>query len=202
MFNERRQASAGEDRKKTLIKRYIISQPSIWCPGHKVIQCEGTPFLWVNCKMYKHIHLQTGSRTGPVVAAVKAEHFRRNFRYILGNPDCTEKGVWSTAHNTSFCGEKKYRFQVPTTGAWYEWRRTHNNELGAKRFGKNSFKLIDANGDVEKVLAAFIYRQSIFGHMHEFGSLDCFEKMEEELEIVSLLVLLGIQNAIRRKSGG
>ena len=73
--------------------------------------------------------------------------------------------------------------------------------LGAKRLGKKSFKLVDANGDVE-VLADFIHLQSMFGHMHEFGRLDYFAEMEEEPEMAILLVLLGIQNAIRRKSGG
>ena len=73
--------------------------------------------------------------------------------------------------------------------------------LGAKRLGKKSFKLVDANGDVE-VLADFIHLQSTFGHMHEFGRLDYLAEMEEELEMAILLVLLGIQNAIRRKSGG
>lgn len=137
----------------------------------------------------------------PFLAAVKSEPFKRNFRYILGNPDCMKKSVWSTAHNSSWCGERKYLFQVPSTGAWYEWRRTHNKDLGAKRLGKKSFKLVDANGDVE-VLADFIHLQSMFGHMHEFGRLDYFAEMEEEPEMAILLVLLGIQNAIRRKSGG
>lgn len=137
----------------------------------------------------------------PFLAAVKSEPFKHNFRYILGNPDCMKKRVWSTAHNSSRCGERKYLFQVPSTGAWYEWRRTHNKDLGAKRLGKKSFKLVDANGDVE-VLADFIHLQSTFGHMHEFGRLDYFAEMEEEPEMAILLVLLGIQNAIRRKSGG
>ena len=88
-----------------------------------------------------------------LLATVKSEPFKHNFRYILGNPDCMRKRVWSTAHDSSWCGQMKYLFQVPSTGAWYEWRRTHNNNLGAKRLGKKSFKLVDASGGVEKVLA-------------------------------------------------
>lgn len=69
-------------------------------------------------------------------------------------------------------------------------RRTHDKALGAARIGGQDFKLLDAADD-RRVLAVYVNQNA------GDGRIDWFMELGQNLEIMAIAVLLGVEMRIR-----
>ncbi|TKA78878.1 hypothetical protein B0A55_03807 [Friedmanniomyces simplex] len=183
------------------VKTYHIINHSTWTERLLEIQHqadEQRPILWVRHKrgLWKppQIHLHADTVYGEIVAACKLSCWKRHLRYILGNPDSTDKDAWPTAtHSGGWRTSGSYSFALG--GETYEWKRTHRKELGASRFGQKDFKLVDGGG---RILAVFLFTQRFFAKSREVGRLEWYAEVGREAELASLVILLGIKKAIQQ----
>jgi len=179
------------------VKIYHVVNPKTFSQRQFEIQQGGLTVLWVNTKSKLFhqpiINIHVESANGPIVAACKLESWSRKLRYYLGNPDCTDKDSWPIADCAGWT-DKAYSFTV--AGRSLQWKRTHNKDLGAKRFGNKSFKLVDAADG--RVLAVHIFTQSLFGKLHQIATIEWFEDLGQEAELASLAVVHGIEERIRQ----
>lgn len=180
------------------IKTYTVHQTSAWRQSYQEVQFNGRTILWVNARkrMFHNtqVNIQTEFNAGPIVAACKLGCFMRGLRFWLGNPDCTDKDAWPVAECHGF-RSNNFTFQTSDCRL-YQWRRTHDRDLGAKRFGNKDFKLVDTQ--TGHVIAVFIFKHEVFG-VKDAGRIDYFVEFGQELELMSLTVLMGIQEQIREQ---
>ncbi|KAK5119206.1 hypothetical protein LTR85_007820 [Meristemomyces frigidus] len=185
------------------IKTYHIVNQHTFTSKHFEIQQNGQPILWVDkkTKLFHNpiVNLSVEAENGPIVAACKLESFSRSVSFYLGNPDCSDKSTWASCECAGFV-EKQYSFTV--NGRSFQWKRTHNKDLGGKTFGSKTFKLVDEG---RHALMVYVHTQSIFGKLHQIARVDFFVELGRVLELASLVTMLGIQEKIRqqeRSSGG
>jgi hypothetical protein len=69
--------------------------------------------------------------------------------------------------------------------------RTSSKRLGASRCSKDDFKLLDSR---ERALAVFIHDS----RPRKIGRLEYFVELEEEVEVLSLAVLCGLQEKVKQ----
>ncbi|KAK4545126.1 hypothetical protein LTR36_003677 [Oleoguttula mirabilis] len=173
-------------------KTYHLVNQHTFTSKHFEIQHNGQVILWANTnKTLLHkpiINLAADAENGPIIAACKLESFSRSLRFFIGNPDCTDKATWSICECAGFV-EKHYSFRS-SDGRLLQWKRTHNKDLGGKTFGGRTFKLVDEGGNV---LAVYVHTQSVFGKRHQIARFDFYVELGQELELVSLVTMLGIQ---------
>ncbi|KAK5684248.1 hypothetical protein LTS10_004112 [Elasticomyces elasticus] len=181
------------------IKTYKIMATSMWAEKLFEIQQDDRPILWArNKRTFWHgpqVNIHTESDHGEIVAACKLSNncFKQEIRYLLDNPDCTDKATWPVAT----CGgwsQKIYSFEVD--GQRYRWKRTHRKDLGASKIGYKHFKLVD---DAGVILAVFIYTRALWGSLKkQMGTLEWFGDVGPKLELTSLVIMMGIQEVIRQ----
>ena len=126
----------------TPVKKYTLTGTA-WSGNHVEIRHDGLPLLWVNSKnAYGHwkepyVTIHTDAHNGEIVAAAKM-CWKRNFKVWLGNPDCTDLGLWPVVQCK---GKWAHEYQFCVDGRMFAWRRTRDRMLGAEGRGRD-FKLV------------------------------------------------------------
>lgn len=93
-------------------------------------------------------------------------------------------------------GFTKKQYSFIFNGSAFVWRRTHDKVLGASRWGSGDFKLVDGQG---RVLAVWVTDKKILGR-RVVGRVHWFVNLGRELELLSLVVVLGVGEKVRRDS--
>ncbi|KAK5137148.1 hypothetical protein LTR08_000653 [Meristemomyces frigidus] len=176
------------------VKTYHLVNQHTFTAKQLEIQQDGHVILWANTKtsVFKSPVITLASQTAPVVAACTLENFSSSVRYYLGDPGTTNKSTWPICKAEGIF-TKSYSLQL-SDGRILQWKHTHNKELGASRMGSKTFKLVDGSGIV---LAVFVHTQCVF-KAHQVARIEYHTELGEELELASLIAMLGIQEMIRR----
>lgn len=134
---------------------------------------------------------------------------------MLGNPDVAPKETWGDVSSESF-SDKQFGFYFG--GRKFLWKRyvllmssvlsiadgfhhcrTHDKALGGSFWGSKDFKLVDY-GDQRRVLAVYISDKKMFSGS-QVGRIDFMVELGQDLELLSLAAILGIEETIRRSEG-
>lgn len=135
------------------------------------------------------INIELADRT--IVASVRLQF--RDALLHLGSPDCTDKADWiELTHDNALAS--KYRFVFDER--CYAWTRTHSKELGASKLGNRDFKLVDEG--TGEVLAVYRHRYAVFGS-GVVADVDFCTELDHELELLSLVAILAIEEKITRR---
>ena len=176
------------------IKEYEIVNLGTLTTRKLAVQQNGQPILLINRKQgffeRPQVNIQLQDKT--IVAACKSRSFGGNQRLFLGNPDCADKAAWNDLVRESF-GLSKYKFMC--NGRSFGWTRTHNKELGASRWGSMDYKLID--DQTGQILAVYLNNSKMFS-TNPVARIDYYVELGQDLELLSLAAIAGIEEAIRR----
>lgn len=189
-------------------KQYKIVSTSAVSSRHYELYPSGseTPILWANMSRRffsaPQICLQVEAQNGPIIAAVQLKRYSYGLEYFLGNPDCTDRAMWSKAESHGF-SRSAYTFSYG--GQTYAWKRTHDETLGGRKMSNQCFKLVEGDQDAKggRVLMVYVETRSVFGKMHAIADLDFYGELDRSVEIAAMIIMLGIQEKIkeRRRAG-
>ncbi|EME86984.1 uncharacterized protein MYCFIDRAFT_77225 [Pseudocercospora fijiensis CIRAD86] len=177
------------------IKTYEIINQNTFRAKHFEVRQNGIPILWINTQSHflepPQINIQTQSSNGPILAAAKLRAMKSGCRVIVGNPDATSKEQWNDVAKENFRGNC-YGFSCG--GRRFLWKRTHQKALGASTWGSTDFKLIDSTSP-ETILAVSI--KPICWSL-ESRSLKFYTELGQELELMAMAAIMGIEEKNRR----
>lgn len=149
---------------------------------------------------------------GPQLALAEYIPYDKDFNIYLGGLKHPGKADWDTVRSASdgrMFHSPYYRFEAYSTPTDTEqrvkqrlhWKKTHESKLGASRFSTRDFKLIDESSD--DIIA--VYTEHNLGSPgHLKGKIEYRRKMDENVEIAALAVLMALLEKMRRnlRQGG
>ncbi|KJX93970.1 hypothetical protein TI39_contig4229g00013 [Zymoseptoria brevis] len=166
------------------------------------------------CSDPPRIKIRANARYNPSVAGVRfsyngTRYDRSSFCAVVAkHPEEVPIRKWRKVQHTRlmprrlgelfedvFKCEQQWVFRVH--GRLFVWKETHSARLGACRCHTSDLKLMDARGRVQAV-----YIDNHGRRRDTFGRVDYFVEMERETEVMSLAVILGIQerkNQLKRE---
>lgn len=141
------------------------------------------------------INLRTKSAQGPILASCQYPRgdWSRICKIFLGNLSSTGPEQWPVLTCENQMGSS-YHFEL--AGQAYRWLRTHEPELGGTLAGKRTYKLVHAGTD--DLLAVYKSTRTLQG-WREIADVYYYVEMGRELEHLSLVAILGIQERIAQE---
>lgn len=176
------------------IKQYEVYRPSSWSPTKLEIKQNGRAILKSRKEgsVFKAPNLHISLDNGQVVAAVALRSFSRNLSLYLGShPDTNDLSQWIELDCSGWTSGK-YGFSF--SGSRYTWTRTRQFSF----FTGRDFKLVDQQG---QVLVIYRFNTSLFKH-GRMAEIDYFVELGEQLELLSLAAIMGIELEIERQNNG
>jgi len=143
---------------------------------------------------------------GPQLALARFIQDGKNFNIHLGGLKRPVGEDWDIVRCASdgrmFHSTPYYRFEVPATDARsgerskrkLHWKRTHESKLGASHLSRRDYKLVDESSD--EVVAVYTEHSISFE-----GKVSYRRKMDDYVEVASLVVLMAILERQRRAFG-
>lgn len=196
-INERR--STGK-----AIKTFNLQATSPLSSKHFTIHNDnGEPILWTECTTGwvsdLLLTLHVTSPAGPIVACSKISYFARNVYIALGDvlSGPVGKDPWTKLDRR---GTVTGTYGFSYLGKTYAWKRTHNKDHGGRIMSTKDFKLVDVD-DAEARILAVSTSGPVMGAVHREGKIEWFAELDEDLEKLALVAVLGTVERTRRNEG-
>jgi len=140
---------------------------------------------------------------GPRLAQVQFIRHSKDFKIYVGDHKTPTKDDWDMVRESGggFFKEPQYRFEVRynVTEAQrikrrFYWQKTHESDLGASKFSRQDFKLVDEATDA--VVAIHLVKHK--GPGEHRGTIKLYENLPEYPQVATLMGLLAIFEKSRR----
>ncbi|QIX00809.1 hypothetical protein AMS68_006326 [Peltaster fructicola] len=186
-------------RLSTPVKTYEVIKSSQFTWRGLELRRHGTPELWANfipeVGRDPVLTLHNESSRGPVVAGATLPAQGRGLKVVVGDPYSKPPKEFISVDHKSFF-KSSYGISLRTDEPAYEWRKTHNKELGSRRMARDDIKLVDpSNGG--NILAAYIENHD--GDRDAEADIKIFVELDTDLELLIVASSIGLQERLRQQ---
>lgn len=135
---------------------------------------------------------------GPWLAQASFPSFTKDFKIYVGEHKTPSNDDWDNVRCSGggIFSDPSFRFECRSHSGKTRlyWKKTHDSKLGASRLSPRDYKLVDEI--TEEVVAVYVEKSLGSGPVR--GSITFRQRVDERVEIASLMVVLSLLERSRR----